>query len=79
MTHASRLEDRHYDAGARHDENDHRVVIIIVRDPQANAKQLEDVERIKHFEAEQREYALHGNHDLVVTVNASPADINDPN
>lgn len=79
MTHASRLEDCHYDAGARHKENDKRVVVIIVGDPQTNAEQLEDVERIEHFEAEQREDALDGNHDLVVPVHATPVDINDLN
>lgn len=73
MTHPSRLEDCHYDAGGRHADDNHGVVIIVVRDPQRETEQLEDVKGVEHFEAEQREYALHRNHNLVVTVHIASA------
>ena len=65
------MQDGHDDAAGRHAENDHRVVDIIVRDPETEAKQLEDVEGIENLEAEESEKAFDRDDDLIVAVDTA--------
>lgn len=60
-------------ASRRHDENRHGVQDVVVQKPQAEREELEDVERVQHFQEEKRENTLHGHHDLIVAVQSSPA------
>lgn len=50
-TYPTCLEDCHNYTDAGHSQDDYSVVVVIVGNPEEKAKQLEDVERIKDFEA----------------------------
>lgn len=62
-------------ASCRHDENRHGVQNIVIQKPQAEREELENVERVQHFQEEQRKNTLHGHHNLVVAVEPSPVNL----
>ena len=66
------LDGSHYDPTARHEENDHGVVDVIVAYPQDEAEDLKDVEGIQNLEHGQGEKTLDRDDDLVVAVDPAP-------
>lgn len=62
-------------AACRHDENRHGIQDVVIQKPKAEGEQLEDVERVQHFQEEQRQNALHWHHNLVVAVQSSPVNL----
>ena len=70
-TYATCLEDSHADTNTRHCYYHHGVVVVVVSNPQTKAEELEDVEWIEDFEAEECQKVFHGNDYHVVTVNTS--------
>uniref|UniRef100_A0A182QFL7 Uncharacterized protein n=1 Tax=Anopheles farauti TaxID=69004 RepID=A0A182QFL7_9DIPT len=69
---ALRLDDRHRDAERAHQDDHHRVVVVLVEEPQHHREDLKHVERIEHLQEEQRQHAAQGDENLVAAVNQPP-------
>lgn len=68
-----RLKNCHEDTEYWHTDNGHCVVVIVIRNPQAEAQSLKHVKWIQDLEAQQVENALHWNLNLVIPIDASSA------
>lgn len=62
----------HHNSACGHYKDGHRVVVVVVGEPQTEAQYLEYVERVEDFEEEKGDDGLLRNEDFVGSVDEAP-------